>query len=140
MHLLINRSCVLSNTLFYIAVSLGLVREPTVAVAAFPSAAMTLFYVAVSLGLVNVWMAWRRFLWADKFFMQAGVGEACGNVHGVTRMLACWRARGPACVCACMLEVRCGPVSLLCTPYPPFRCGPLVSPPPGWPGRRCCTT
>ncbi|PSC70111.1 C4-dicarboxylate ABC transporter [Micractinium conductrix] len=32
--------------------------------------AMTLFYVAVSLGLVNVWMAWRRFLWADKFFMQ----------------------------------------------------------------------
>lgn len=32
--------------------------------------AMTLFYMAIAMGLVNVWMAWRRFLWADQFFMQ----------------------------------------------------------------------
>lgn len=39
-----------------------------------PRLAMTLFYMAISLGLVNVWMAWRRFLWADQFFMQARRG------------------------------------------------------------------
>lgn len=32
--------------------------------------AQTLFYVAVSLALVCLWMAWRRFLWTDRFFMQ----------------------------------------------------------------------
>lgn len=32
--------------------------------------AQTLFYIAISMGTVNLWMAWRRFLWADRFFMQ----------------------------------------------------------------------
>ncbi|KAL4537156.1 hypothetical protein Ndes2526B_g04932 [Nannochloris sp. 'desiccata'] len=32
--------------------------------------AQTLFYVGISMGLLNIWMSWRRFLWADKFFMQ----------------------------------------------------------------------
>ena len=31
--------------------------------------AQSLFYVAFSIGLVLVWMAWRRFLWAEKFFL-----------------------------------------------------------------------
>lgn len=31
--------------------------------------AQTLFYVAVGMALLNVWMAWRRFLWIDQFFM-----------------------------------------------------------------------
>lgn len=32
--------------------------------------AQTLFYVAVSIACVCLWMAWRRFLWTDRFFMQ----------------------------------------------------------------------
>jgi tellurite resistance protein len=34
------------------------------------SVSQTLFYIAISLALVCVWMSWRRFLWADRFFMQ----------------------------------------------------------------------
>lgn len=34
------------------------------------SIAQTLFWMAISLGLLVVWMVWRRFLWAEKFFMQ----------------------------------------------------------------------
>jgi hypothetical protein len=30
----------------------------------------TLFYCSVSMALIVAWMAWRHFLWADKFFMQ----------------------------------------------------------------------
>lgn len=44
---------------------------------------MTLFYMGVALGLVLVWMAWKGFLWADKFFMQVQRGMA---------LLACWEA------------------------------------------------
>lgn len=29
-----------------------------------------MFYTGIALALLNVWMAWRRFLWADRFFMQ----------------------------------------------------------------------
>ena len=32
--------------------------------------AQTLFYCAISMALVVAWMAWRHFLWAEKFFMQ----------------------------------------------------------------------
>jgi hypothetical protein len=32
--------------------------------------AQTLFYVALSMAAVCAWMAWRRFLWSDRFFMQ----------------------------------------------------------------------
>ena len=32
--------------------------------------AKTLFYIGVSMAVLNGWMAWRRFLWTDKFFMQ----------------------------------------------------------------------
>lgn len=32
-------------------------------------AAMTLFYMAVSIALVLAWMVWRRYLWADQYFM-----------------------------------------------------------------------
>lgn len=30
---------------------------------------MTMFYMAVSMALVLAWMAWRRYLWADQYFM-----------------------------------------------------------------------
>lgn len=35
------------------------------------STSQALFYMAVCMGLVILWGAWRRFYWADKFFMQA---------------------------------------------------------------------
>lgn len=37
----------------------------------FPPAppAMTLFYMGISMALVLAWMAWRRYLWADQYFM-----------------------------------------------------------------------
>jgi hypothetical protein len=31
--------------------------------------AQTLFYIGFTMGLVVAWMVWKRFLWADKFFM-----------------------------------------------------------------------
>lgn len=30
---------------------------------------MTMFYMAVSIALVLAWMVWRRYLWADQYFM-----------------------------------------------------------------------
>lgn len=33
------------------------------------TAAMTMFYMAVSIALVLAWMVWRRYLWADQYFM-----------------------------------------------------------------------
>ena len=34
------------------------------------SIAQSFFYTGVAVGVLNVWMAWRRFLWTDQFFMQ----------------------------------------------------------------------
>lgn len=40
------------------------------AVISMDAISQSLFYSSISLALICVWMAWRRFLWADKFFMQ----------------------------------------------------------------------
>jgi hypothetical protein len=98
-------------------------------------AAMTLFYMSVSLGLVLVWMAWRGFLWADKFFMQASCrpGEESQEAEG-------WEVLGRR-VLIWLSPEACPSPSI---PHPsahlPCRCGPLASPLPRWPGPPCCTT
>lgn len=39
--------------------------------------AQTLFYIAFTIGLIILWMVWRHFLWAEKFFMQARAVLCC---------------------------------------------------------------
>lgn len=41
--------------------------------------AQTLFYIAFTIGLIILWMVWRHFLWAEKFFMQARAVLRCAT-------------------------------------------------------------
>lgn len=63
-------------------------------------AAQTLFYMAIGMGLVLVWMALKHFLWADSFFMQASSVLGCPRyfapslLHVQREMPMSWHLRG----------------------------------------------
>lgn len=83
---------------------------------------------------LQVWMAWRGYLWADKFFMQA---SPAARLWALLLSGASGGARRPA---AGYLPPLLADPSSRSLPPSPCRCGPLASPPRPWPGRPCSMT